>query len=148
MAHVLTDKRLRSSLHQVDGNQPGNTALHSTERRASPRISALSEEGLERARLLPGRTASVVDLSSGGALIETDWRLLPGTRVELQVGEPAVRFKVAGHVLRCHVWRLDRERIRYRGAVVFEQKVPFGEVATPRVETGTRDSRAEIRAID
>ncbi len=58
------------------------------ERRASARVLARSIEGMERARLRPGRTAHIVDLSSGGALIETDWRLLPGTHVEMQVGDP------------------------------------------------------------
>ena len=54
-----------------------------TERRASPRTTALGDTGMDRARLRPGRSARIVDLSSVGALIETDWRLLPGMRVEL-----------------------------------------------------------------
>ena len=62
------------------------------ERRASPRVLGLAMAGMERARLRPGRTAHIVDLSAGGALIETDWRLLPGMRVEMQVGEPIPCF--------------------------------------------------------
>jgi len=106
------------------------------ERRATPRISTAGTHGMERARLRPGRTAYIVDLSAGGALIETDWRLLPGTRVELQLGEPATIYRVAGRILRCHVSLLDRERIRYRGALAFEERLSFGEPATPRVEKG------------
>jgi hypothetical protein len=94
-----------------------------TERRATPRTAPVAWSGLERARLRPGRTAHIVDLSAGGALIETDWRLLPGARVELQLGDSTSRFTVAGRILRCHVTLLGRERIRYRGAVVFEQRV-------------------------
>ena len=100
------------------------------ERRASARVPALTIEGMERARLRPGRMAHIVDLSAGGALIETDWRLFPGMRVEMQLGEPVVLFRVAGRVLRCHVVLLDRERIRYRGALMFEEQLPFGELAT------------------
>ena len=100
------------------------------ERRASPRVLGLAMAGMERARLRPGRTAHIVDLSAGGALIETDWRLLPGMRVEMQVGEPIPLFRVAGRILRCHVALLDRGRIRYRGALVFEEQVPFGEAPT------------------
>jgi hypothetical protein len=103
------------------------------ERRASARMPALTIEGLERARLRPGRTAHIVDLSAGGVLIETDWRLMPGMRVELQLGEPVALFRVAGRVLRCHVALLDRERIRYRGALAFEEQLPLGEVATHSV---------------
>jgi hypothetical protein len=69
-------------------------------------------------------------VSAGGALIETEWRLLPGTRVELQVGEPAV-FKVTARILRCHVERLDRERIRYRGALAFDERLSLGNNRDP-----------------
>ena len=100
------------------------------ERRASCRVPALTMAGMERARVRPGRTAHVVDLSAGGALIETDWRLLPGMRVEMQLGEPAPLFRVAGRVLRCHVSVLGRERIRYRCALMFEEGLSFGEAPT------------------
>ena len=109
------------------------------DRRASPRIAGYATPGMDRARLRPGRTALIVDLSSGGALIETDWRLLPGMRVELQVGEPVPVFRVTGRILRCHVALLGRERIRYRGALMFEEPVTFGEETTHGVEPGTRD---------
>ena len=107
------------------------------ERRASQRVLAPGMEGMERARLRPGRTAYILDLSSGGALIETNWRLLPGTRVEMQVGDPVPLFRVAGRILRCQVALVDRERIRYRGALKFENPLPFGELATRGVAGGT-----------
>jgi hypothetical protein len=100
------------------------------ERRASPRTTALGDAGMDRARLRPGRAARIVDLSTVGALIETDWRLLPGMRVELQLGEPVVLFRVPARVLRCHVTLVGREQIRYRGALAFEERLPLGEAAT------------------
>ena len=100
------------------------------ERRKAPRIAGFAMPGMDRARLRPGRTAHIVDLSTGGALIETDWRLLPGMRVEIQIGEPVPLIRVAGRILRCHVALLGRERIRYRGALMFEEQVPVGEVTT------------------
>ncbi|HKY21484.1 MAG TPA: PilZ domain-containing protein [Vicinamibacterales bacterium] len=107
------------------------------ERRAAPRVSTSGSDGIGSAKLRPGRTAYVLDVSAGGALIETDWRLLPGARVEVQLGDPTPLYKVTGRILRCHVALLDRERIRYRGAVAFDQRLAFGEHATPRVEPGT-----------
>ena len=96
------------------------------ERRAWPRVSTLDGSGMAQGRLRPGRPAHIVDVSPGGALIETDHRLLPGTHVELQLGEPVALCRVKGRILRCHVALLDRERIRYRGALVFEQQIAFG----------------------
>jgi hypothetical protein len=101
------------------------------DRRAAARVSGLLIPGMNRARLRPGLTAHIVDLSSGGALIETDWRLLPGARVELQFGESPASVRAAGRILRSHVALLGHERIRYRGAVAFEDKLPFGEDTTP-----------------
>jgi hypothetical protein len=106
------------------------------DRRSAPRVFPRGGTGMDRARLRPGRTAQVVDLSPGGALIETDWRLLPGMRVEMQLGEPVSLFRVRGQILRCHVALLSRERIRYRGALVFDEQLSFGEHATRRVDAG------------
>jgi hypothetical protein len=97
------------------------------DRRAWPRVSAVGRSEMANGMLRPGRAAHIVDLSRGGALIETDWRLLPGTRVEFQFGEPATIRRVKGRIVRCHVALLDRERIRYRGALVFEEQLPFEE---------------------
>jgi PilZ domain len=98
----------------------------STDRRAWPRMSAAAHGEMAAGRLRPGRAARIVDVSSGGALIETEWRLLPGTRVELQIGVPVALYRVRGWVLRCHVALLDRDRIHYRGALVFEEQLSFG----------------------
>lgn len=98
-----------------------------TDRRAWPRISTCGDSEMARGRLRPGRPAYIVDVCPGGALLETEWRLLPGTRVELQLGEPVALYKVKGRILRCHVTLLGRERIRYRGAMVFEEPLPFAE---------------------
>lgn len=93
------------------------------ERRAWVRWSTLDHVAMADGRLRPGRTAHIIDVSPGGALIETDWRLLPGSRVELQLGDPVTLHRVKGRILRCHVSMLDRERIRYRGAVIFEEQL-------------------------
>jgi hypothetical protein len=91
------------------------------ERRAWPRSSAVGRQEIAGARLLPGWYARIIDLSSGGVLIETECRLLPGTQVELQlVGSGALR-RVRGRVIRSHVAVLDHHQgIRYRGALMFD----------------------------
>lgn len=95
------------------------------ERRAWPRVSTLDPGGIASGRLLPGRIARIIDLCPGGALIETECRLLPGTLVELQLGDPITRHRVRGRILRCQVAVLDRERgIRYQGALAFEEQLP------------------------
>ena len=63
-------------------------------------------------------------------------------RVEMQVGDPVPLFRVAGRILRCHVALLDRERIRYRGALMFDKQLPFGEAATHGVKLGRKGPQA------
>jgi len=94
---------------------------NTVDRRAHPRVSTRDWRTLARGRVRPGRPAHILDVSTGGLLLETDWRLLPGTRVELQLGDPVALYRVAGHILRCHISVLDRDRVRYRGAVAFEE---------------------------
>ena len=101
------------------------------ERRAAPRVAPDVASGRDRARLRPGRTARIVDLSSVGALIETDWRLLPGLRVEVQIGDPVAFCKVGARILRCHVALLARAQVRYRAGLSFDERIPFGEDTTP-----------------
>jgi len=48
----------------------------------------------------------------------------------MQIGEPAPLFSVAGRILRCHVSLVGRERIRYRGALVFDELLPLWELTT------------------
>jgi hypothetical protein len=104
---------------------------HTVDRRAWPRVATDPLSDLARGKLRPGRPAQIVDVSAGGALIETDTRLLPGTRVELQLGEPVALYKVKARILRCHVAVLERERVRYRGALMFEERLPFGGKEQP-----------------
>jgi hypothetical protein len=101
------------------------------ERRAWPRVTTVACSDMARGRLRPGWPAQIVDISAGGALIETEWRLLPGMRVELQVGEPVALYNVKARILRCHVALLDRERIRYRGALMFEEQLPLNGNEAP-----------------
>lgn len=79
-----------------------------------------------RATLRPGCVVSLVDVSSGGALVEGPRPMRPGTRVHLQVTTAAKTFSIEAQVLRCTVWILDPiDGVRYRGALRFEQRIEW-----------------------
>lgn len=77
------------------------------------------------ARIHPGREVIVVDLSSRGALVEGIWRLRPGSRVDLQVGDGQAAALARGVVERCYVTALGPTEVRYRAAVRFERAIAF-----------------------
>ena len=95
------------------------------DRRNSRRRHQLQEHGITHARVRPGFEATIVDVSAGGALVETTHRLLPGSSIELQVGSSDRRVSMRGKVLRCTVTRLCAATVWYRGAVEFDQGLPW-----------------------
>ena len=75
-------------------------------------------------RLRPGLDVALVNLSSGGALVETPTRLRPGARTVLQLTGAAGRWTVSGLVLRSWVAAVTREHgVVYRGALVFDEAI-------------------------
>jgi hypothetical protein len=99
----------------------------SRDRRRTPRRHSVEDHGIVSARIRPGRDVEIVDLSAGGALIETGHRLLPGTAIDLQLTSSERRSAVRARVLRCVVARLRPGAIWYRGAVAFERHLPWLE---------------------
>ena len=108
------------------------------ERRGTRRMDAVDDHKIVSACVRPGHRARLIDVSAGGALIETSHRLLPGTSVELQVQTGTDRATVRGHVLRCAVVRLRPTWVCYRGAIAFDRHLPWfveerRESSTPQV---------------
>jgi hypothetical protein len=82
------------------------------------------EHGIVSARVRPGHSATVLDLSDEGALIELTNRLLPGAGVDLQLGTADRVTTIHGRVVRCAVIHVRPSSISYRAAIVFEYPVP------------------------
>ena len=98
-----------------------------TDRRSQPRLSA-EILGLDQdARLSLGVHVRVLNVSSGGALLELQEWIRPGTRSELRLSKPALereseRLSAQGQIVRCWVHRLSP--LRYRAALVFSNLAP------------------------
>lgn len=98
---------------------------HLLERRLTRRQRSVAEHGIVSARVRPGIDASVVDVSAAGTLIETSHRLLPGTSVEICFDPDKRLPAVRGKVIRCAVAQLGPDQVCYRGAIVFDQRLPW-----------------------
>jgi len=99
-----------------------NMAQPLVDRRADARFGQPALAGTH-AILRPGYAVSLVDLSSGGALIQGSRPLRPGARVHLQLQTGTRRLGIAAHVLRCSVASLDsRQGVQYRGALKFDHR--------------------------
>jgi hypothetical protein len=119
-----------------------------TERRQTHRRHRLEEHGIVSTRVRPGHDATLIDVSAGGALIETNHRLLPGAAVELQVDAGTERASVRGRVLRSRVIRVEPSSVCYRGAIGFDAHLPWfmsesGYVVPSADVRSTRADRAD-----
>lgn len=94
------------------------------ERRQFTRRRSQDLDWIRTARLKSGGPVSLIDLSAGGALIDADIPLRPGSILSLEiVGRGMDPFVVTLHVLRCHVTALMADSARYRGACVFARPI-------------------------
>jgi len=95
------------------------------DRRRTPRWPSTGRHGIVSARARPGRDVQVIDVSAGGALIETAHRLLPGSAIELLLATAHRQTSIKGRVLRCRVARLGASAVWYRGAIGFDGPLPW-----------------------
>ena len=97
------------------------------ERRRERRLTGVEDHGVLSTRVAAGHDAQLVDVSAGGALVETTTRLLPGSRVEIRMTTKHRRIAIKGEVMRCCVQRL--QPVVYRGALRFERPIALCEGA-------------------
>jgi hypothetical protein len=95
------------------------------DRRATPRLHRVEQHGIVATRVRPGHRAHLVDISAAGAMIETSYRLLPGTTVELHLETENTHTRIRGRVLRAAVVRLRPSSVCYRGAIAFDRDLPW-----------------------
>lgn len=98
------------------------------DRRSQPRLSA-EILGLDvDASLSQGIYVRVLNVSSGGALLELNEWIRPGTRSSIRLSRPTdgtmppERLVANGQIVRCWVDRLAP--LRYRAAMVFAAQAP------------------------
>jgi hypothetical protein len=97
----------------------------SNDRRRMPRRTRAEDHGIVSARVRPGYRAAVIDVSADGVLIETDYRLLPGSPVELQMTRSKEHTSIRGRVIRSAVAGLKSSSICYRGAIGFDRPLSW-----------------------
>ena len=97
------------------------SALTLGDRRQAPRRGSPHEHGVTAVRVRPGIHAHLIDVSAGGAQLETADRLMPGRCVHLQLMLDSGQVTVRARVLRNHVRHVAADRIGYRCGVRFDR---------------------------
>lgn len=102
------------------------------ERRREHRHSGGGSCWCAEAVLRPGQPVTLLNISSRAALVESAARLRPGAQTELQLARAGRRTGVRGRLDRCHVASL--EPIRYRGVLIFDERVEIADDDTAEHE--------------
>jgi len=111
-------------------------AESNSERRAHRRLTISELSWLNHARIKYGPEVSLIDLSAGGAQIETtSYALQPGTAVVIELAAGERTWPVPARVLRCQIATLAPQTT-YRGALAFKRPFDFREIANV-VESAT-----------
>jgi hypothetical protein len=87
------------------------------------RHQARPQDPNSHVRLRGGHSGLLVDVSSLGALVEGDVRLLPGSHLDVQVVTSHGRAIVRCRVVRAFVVNLLADRVVYRSALRFDHAV-------------------------
>ena len=116
------------------------------ERRASPRRPASELPFLKSVKLLAGPEVRLIDVSRGGAQLESETPLPPGTRVCLRLVTTDTTLLIDGRVLRSRVSCLQPGLVRYRSAVAFDEEVALFSVekADPAAEEAEPRQQSEL----
>jgi hypothetical protein len=98
-------------------------------RRAHPRVGGRSLEWIAVARVKYGPEVKVVDLSTGGVLLESDRPLAPGSRQALEIAGVDRSIVVPFGVLRSRISSLGQGGPIYRSACRFTKPLDLPELS-------------------
>jgi len=93
------------------------------DRRAHTRHRDRELHWIRQARLSAGHSVAIVDLSAGGALVDSPVPLRPDSILTLEIEGRGVNHTIPFRVVRCQVGALKPGRTIYRGACEFTSRI-------------------------
>ena len=99
-----------------------------SERRVHQRLSDQDLKWVRNARIAKGHSVSLVDLSVGGALIDSPVMLRPSSLLTLEITGAGFDTSVEFRVVRCQVGSVNAQRTTYRAACEFTRSIELPAV--------------------
>jgi hypothetical protein len=106
----------------VEATAVAQSEKQGAERREHRRIPSAELPALPLVRIPNRGSISLVDLSSGGALLELPFQLQPESRITLELRTSSEQLVIPFQLLRCYVADL-KNGIRYHAAGAFDQRI-------------------------
>jgi hypothetical protein len=99
------------------------------DRRKEPRFGASAIASLDSVHLVEETEIKLINISRGGALIETKERMSPGNRVSLRIVTAETAYLLKGRIIRSSVYTIGKA-LTYQCSMVFDEDfaiLPPGE---------------------
>jgi hypothetical protein len=128
---------------------PNNSKRSGRDRRTSPRCPPSSIPSLKSARLSDGTELNLINISRGGALIESESRMIPGLTICIRMVAADALLMIRGRILRSKAKQIRGSTIVYQSAIAFDEDFSLltedheevsaqdGTAATPSREEGS-----------
>jgi hypothetical protein len=146
VAQAAAPSQLKLAHSSVQGERSVSSSA-GADRRAHRRLPVAELSRLNHARIKYGPDVSLIDLSAGGAQIETtSYALQPGSAVVIELAAGERTWPVPARVLRCQIASLAPHPI-YRGGLVFKRPFDLQEIACvvePTVEVNAVDEYTRL----
>jgi hypothetical protein len=108
--------------HPVREREPKEIA---PEKRSSPRLPPSTISKFKSVRLVAGPEVTLINISRGGALIETDAHLVPRSSVAIRLVAADAVFLLHGRVLRSRACSFQGSALLYQSALAFDEELPL-----------------------
>ena len=136
---ALDERTDENPLIRLVSGRSFDAAQAGHDRRAYQRLRDRELEWIRHARLSAGKGVSLVDLSAGGALLDSPVPLRPSSLLTLEIIGRGIETSVQFRVLRCEVGAIGPEGPTYRGACEFTRLLELPGVRpadTPELSPG------------
>ena len=117
------------------------------ERRGATRHGEDRLHWVRVARLQFGQGVSLIDLSTGGARLDSPVALRPSFVSALEIIGGGLETVVPFRVLRCEVGELTADGVIYRGACQFMRPIELPNIARPAVEAAQPEDVLELDVV-
>lgn len=122
--------------------RPKDSEGNDIERRKTVRLDPAQIPSLKSARLVAGPDVQLINLSSGGAMLECSTRILPGASICIRLVATDALFFLRGRVLESRASSLHGSDLIYQCNVAFDEE--FSLLSSKPAGSSAADESADV----
>ncbi len=110
------------------------------ERRTAPRLPITAIRALKSVKLLAGEGVRLINISRGGALLESNISMKPGSHISIRLETIEAVYTLRGKVLRSRAMKMEGRHLVFQSAIEFDEQFISLRPSVPAKEAKTLDA--------